>query len=217
MSTDFPGDSPADCSGTLLSAGPISNVFALSPKKNSSGSSLSANRTMAAIEAKRLDLGLSIANLTSHAGLSARWYQKLVRRSTPPKTSVVRLLDRTLDRLEVRPDGLTDLDRHRTIFGSFLVAIAPHYGVTPDEVIASDPRIGATANLHWVACAHARQAALYLTVTHFDIPQRRLAKVLGLTPAAVCLALKSVEDRRDDPDFDAALRRAARLITGRDE
>lgn len=102
-------------------------------------------------------------------------------------------------------------------YGGMLVAIAPHYGVTPAQVRAVSPQSGATGNVHWRACAHARQAAIYLANTALGLSQKRLALALGLTPAAVCLALRSVEDRRDDAAFDAALQAAQLAVTGRAE
>jgi len=53
--------------------------------------------------------------------------------------------------------------------------------------------------------------------TGFDIKQMKLAALLGLTPAAVCLALKDVEDRRDDPAFNEMIFGAMRAMAGRDE
>jgi chromosomal replication initiation ATPase DnaA len=102
-------------------------------------------------------------------------------------------------------------------YGGFLVTVCPHYGVTPQEVRATSPQRGATADKRWQACAHARQAAIYLTNTALGVQQHRLARALGLTRAAVCLAIRSVEDRRDDKAFDALMVEAQAMITGRQE
>lgn len=97
----------------------------------------------------------------------------------------------------------------------FLSAVCRHLGLDFAAVKASDPKRGATANRTWRTESHARQLALYLANQLCGIPQAELARAAGLTPAAVCLALKAVEDRRDDPTFDALVQAISRDVTGR--
>lgn len=47
--------------------------------------------------------------------------------------------------------------------------------------------------------------AAYLAVTALNVPQAAVARAMGRAPSTVCKALRAVEDRRDEPEFDAAL------------
>lgn len=182
---------------------------------------------VAALEADRRAAGIPQVDLAREAGISESTYRRLTSGGDsldltgqklsawgPRLDRLQRALARLAGRREAEPAS-ADLivATHR----SFVLALAPRFGVTAEQVVAADPRANLNFDPTWRACRHVAQAALYLTNTALGIKQRRLADVLGLTPAAVCLALKAVEDRRDDAEFDAWLTAAARLITGRDE
>lgn len=52
--------------------------------------------------------------------------------------------------------------------------------------------------------SYARQLAMYLTATEGNVTQAQIARVTGLTDAAVHKALRAVEDLRDDhSDYEA--------------
>lgn len=63
--------------------------------------------------------------------------------------------------------------------------------------------------------ALARHGAWYLLSTEFAVRPARIADLFGVTRAAVTQALQAIEDRRDDPAFDAALERIGARIMGR--
>lgn len=195
-------------------------VFDDSPllaRQKLSATPVSAGRIVA-LEKKRKAAKVSQAVLASMAAMSLRSYTRLLLKADCVDAATVDRLDRALDRLEKAPrSDLLEVELIRATYRGFVVVLCDHFGVTPDDVENADPRAGATADPHWRACAHVRQAATYLTNTALGLKQRRLAEVLELTPAAVCLALQAVEDRRDDPAFDAMIRRAAKTITGRDD
>jgi hypothetical protein len=173
---------------------------------------------IALLEKKRKEAKVSQALLASMAAISLRSYTYLL--ATPDRVlpEIVDRLERALDHLGKAPrSDLLEVELIRATYRGFVVVLCDHFGVTPDDVENADPRAGATADPHWRACAHVRQAAIYLTNTALGLKQRRLAEVLELTPAAVCLALRAVEDRRDAPAFDAMIRRAAKTITGRED
>lgn len=189
---------------------------------NVTGQKLSATGTnterVAALEETRSVAGVSQAVLSLQANISDRTYRTIVASPAHAKPAVLGRLERALDRLTRAPKfEALEAELIASTYRGFVAVLAPDLGVSVADVDAADPRSGATADPHWRACAHVRQAAIYLTNTSLGVRQRRLAEVLGLTPAAVCLALQSVEDRRDDPELSEALRRAARIITGRDE
>ncbi len=101
------------------------------------------------------------------------------------------------------------------IYGGFLAQVSPFFKVTPDQVRAQNPRAATTADKTWSAIAHARQTAVYLTHAVGGIPQRTIARAIGLTEAAVCKAIQSIEDRRDDPALDRMIDQAAKAVAGR--
>lgn len=173
---------------------------------------------IASVEKKRQAKKLSQARLADQAGISESTYRRIVKSPGQASLALIDRLERALAHLlQVPRVDLLEKALVLSTYRGFVAVLCEHFGVTPDDVDAADPRAGATADPHWRACAHARQAAIYLTNTALGLKQRRLAEVLELTPAAVCLALRAVEDRRDDPDLDVALRRAAKTITGREE
>ncbi len=176
------------------------------------------------IEERRRSSGIAQIDLARAAGVSLRTYTRLVTEGDSRKVARQKLsasldrLERTLDRMAaaIRVDRI-ECDLVLATHRGFVLALAPVFGVTADQVAAADPRANLNFDPTWRGCRHVAQAAIYLTNTTLGLTQRRLAEILGLTPAAVCLALKAVEDRRDDPGFDGALRRASELIAGRPE
>lgn len=190
--------------GKKLSAAPIS-----------AGKTLSAKKNFEQIEVGRRAAGIPQGILAHAAGLSERTYRNMLAGRSPARPERIARLDRALDRLVAEtPGSVAALDLVRGTFAGFVGYLAPHFGVTASEVFAIRPQDGRTADLHWRACARVRQAATYLTNVEHGLEQRRLAEALDLTPAAVCLAIRAVEGRRDDPTFDALLSAAALVIKG---
>lgn len=186
---------------TKLSAGAFSGAFDTAEK-------------LSTVESLRKGNFISTAQLALASGISANWYRTVVAEPHRASPQLVAKLIAGLQVLQAQAKTAPTKPWILSTYGGFLVAMAPFYGVTPSAVRAADPQRGATASTHWQACAHARQAAIYLTHTALGLPQRALAAALGVTPAAVCLGLKSVEDRRDDPAFHAALEAAHRDVMG---
>lgn len=70
------------------------------------------------------------------------------------------------------------------------------------------------ADKKWLAASRVRALALYLVNTALNVEQNYLARAAGITPAAVCLALRRVEDRRDDPKIKALIALAEKIVRG---
>ncbi|OKO68202.1 hypothetical protein AC629_42285 [Bradyrhizobium sp. NAS80.1] len=95
------------------------------------------------------------------------------------------------------------LDQAREIYQAYLAAVCQHQDLRPREVERQLARPGKpNVDIQWRRAAYARQLALYLANTAHNVPQKLLAEVAGITPAAVCLALKAIEDLRDIRSFD---------------
>lgn len=99
--------------------------------------------------------------------------------------------------------ALCTVDEARVIYDLYLRAVCQHQGLMLNEVLRQLARPGRpNIDSQWRAATYARQLAMYLANTAHNVPQRRLADVTGLTPAAVCLALRSIEDVREVATFD---------------
>jgi hypothetical protein len=69
----------------------------------------------------------------------------------------------------------------------------PKRAPTPDNALAAGRPTSTTS------------VAAYLAVTALNVPQTAVARALGCARASVHQALRRVEMRRDEPEFDAAL------------
>jgi hypothetical protein len=58
----------------------------------------------------------------------------------------------------------------------------------------------------------ARRATFYLTVTHFDVPASRLARVVDRPRARISHAVQLVELERDKADIDGFLARLEAML-----
>lgn len=182
---------------------------------------LSAPHPLAAIEARRLAAEITQADLARAAGIPLRTFMRMLAGRSPVSATRLDRLARALDRLARKarsPLGVGETTLVRATLAGSMALMAPYSGLSAGEVAAAlaggEER---TADPAWRRASHVRQAAIYVTNTVLGLPQRRLAEALDLTPAAVCLALQAVEDRRDDPDFDGVLTKAAAILTGERE
>lgn len=218
-------------SGQLLKAARAASAYAGvvnragGDSRNGTGTKLSAPGTplpvrvarMRAIEEVRKAAGISREKLAAEAGISEKWYRTLAREPGRASDRVIGVLSVALRHLREgrRQDESEIMALVEAVYGGFLTAICFQLGLRVEDVRANDPRAGKTADPVWRRQAQARQLAIYLTNISTGVKQRVIARVLGLTPAAICLALKTIEDLRDDPVFDTIIETSARTVTGR--
>jgi chromosomal replication initiation ATPase DnaA len=91
--------------------------------------------------------------------------------------------------------GRTQADKARVRLASQVTAYA--FGVELDEVVSATRR-SAEASL-------ARHVSMYLAHVAFGLPMARVAQAFGRDRSTAAHACHRVEDRRDDPEFDARL------------
>jgi hypothetical protein len=104
------------------------------------------------------------------------------------------------------PPAICSFDEAWVSYHSYLAAVCAHQGLNLRDVgkqLARQGRIN--VDPEWRRAVYARQLALYLTNTTLNVPQAWLADVVGLNRAGVCLALKAIEDLRDNGDFDVRI------------
>lgn len=172
-----------------------------------------------AIDAERVRLDIPMAALALAGGVSPPHYERLRRKAGHGVTArylvaVLRGLRsvRAADTSKKRPK---DLSMARAAYVGCLAAAARAHGLALDVVEAQLKRKGEfTGDAAWREASKARASALYLASVEVGVPGGMLATLVGLSPAAVSLALNRVEDRRDEPDFDKAIEQAAEQVRG---
>lgn len=171
---------------------------------------------MESIEAKRVAIGLSIEQLTGAAGVTSSYYRLLRQDSAQPRRAIIARLKAALSRLTGRPADLA-APEIRLVFYSYQMALAlvcERAGVSTSTVHAQDPSRRATADKDWLAAAKLRRQAYYLLNCALGIDQADIAKATGMTPAAISLACRAIEQERDDDGFDQLMDELTRTITG---
>lgn len=176
------------------------------------GSVLSAQardaRAIVVLQKKIWEAGSSVSAVCRRANVDERHFQRALLGEKTASRWFIRRCELALDSLlsgEGMPadPGENHLRAHYRAFQHQLADALGAAGADPD-----DRRPTGTAAL-------ARHAAWYLLSTEFAVRPARIADLFGVTRAAVTQALQAIEDRRDEPAFDAALETIGRRIMGR--
>jgi hypothetical protein len=154
------------------------------------------------------EAGASVAAVCRRAGVDTPHFYRTAAGKKTASRWFIRRCELALDSLlsgEGMPadPGENHLRAHYRAFQHQLAEALGAAGADPD-----DRRPTGTAAL-------ARHAAWYLLSTEFAVRPARIADLFGVTRAAVTQALQAIEDRRDEPAFDAALETIGRRIMGR--
>jgi transcriptional regulator with XRE-family HTH domain len=179
----------------------------------------------AAIETRRQRLGLPRAELTRRAGVCDRHYRRCLSRSGGASLRMARALMSAIEREEAargagdRADARVDL-LVAAAFRAAISMLAEAWGVPAEEALALDPRDGRrgrSADAATAAAHRARAAALTIVNQALGVRQADLARVAGVSRAAVCQAIARIERERDeDRGLDALVRRACVTLIGAD-
>ncbi|MAA97428.1 MAG: hypothetical protein CMN87_18325 [Stappia sp.] len=153
------------------------------------------------IEARRRQSGVNVLDLCSASGVVISHYARLRDGVNQPRPATLSSLSIALRRLA---GGTPANDGGALQLYRLSVALcALHAGADPEQVLAQDPTRRASANREWMAAAQIRRRALYIAHVCCGVSQAVLAKVAGMTPAAVSLTIRAIEDARGDNDDDA--------------
>jgi transcriptional regulator with XRE-family HTH domain len=96
-----------------------------------------------------------------------------------------------------------------------VLAICSHAaGLPMIDAIRIDTKANRPRNVDWLALMRIRQVAMYIVSTEGNVRGADLARALKISKQAVSKACRSIEDRRDEPAFDALLTRIAELMEG---
>jgi hypothetical protein len=173
--------------------------------------------TFSAIDDAKRSLGLSDYALCQEAGVHCSTYYRL--KKNPEMNAGVATFRRLWAAIERLRRGRASEDVPRPIlaqaFKSYLVAAAMAEGLSLEDVLVFDPHENRPRDPAWLRISRVRQAAIYLTVTEHNVAGGRLADAVGVSKQAISKSLGAVEDRRDDPAWDALLDRIPQLMKGR--
>ena len=105
-----------------------------------------------------------------------------------------------------------DKDNVRTIYRTLVFREAERAGIDPRHVLdlAEDAR--RSGSVYWSRANGCRQLALYTAHTVFGIPIKPLAAAAGVSHQAVSRICHIIEDSRDDPEFDAWIRKFEAVV-----
>ncbi len=166
------------------------------------------------IEAERQRSGVTIAAAAAAFEIDQRTYYRYLSGALRVKPSRAQFMVRALRALvETRVrDGDPDERGAARTYRLVLAIVASREGVAVDEVARHDPARRATNDPAWMRAARIRRAAVYLCNTVYGMPQAVLARVTGLSPAAVSLACGDVERARDELAVERTLEELAAMM-----
>jgi transcriptional regulator with XRE-family HTH domain len=210
-------------SGPVVSAASLSAATRKVPRsvfRPVSAASLSADGRIRDIDDRRSATGLSHMQMCQRAGISEDTWLRLRRGDHPPRPSTLRKLRAAL---RAKSD---QANTRAAVHGQFIELVATAFvGVL--AIVCAIKRKNflninrllarpgeQTADPLWRKASDLRAVAMYLLSIACNVPQAVIARAVGLTPAAVSLALTKIEARRDDARFDAELARIEQIIRG---
>lgn len=167
------------------------------------------------IDQKRQRMGLSEHALCKKAAVHFVTYWRLKTGAT--KSPSPRTMERLTAALENRPPRAKPLPPGvlRQYFNTVLALCAQAAGLRDLDAIATDPHANRPRDLNWIAAMRVRQVAIYVVSTEGNVSGAELARAIGTTKQAISKARRTIEDRRDDPAFDALLDRVGELMRGK--
>jgi len=101
----------------------------------------------------------------------------------------------------------------RSVYVLCVYAVANFMKVPAETVLCQDPAKRATSDAEWMAASKLRRIALYVASVATGMSQAEVARAAGMTRASVCIALKEIEDNRDDAVLDAFLTSLERVFS----
>lgn len=99
-----------------------------------------------------------------------------------------------------------------TAYRATLALSALAFGLDPAEVISQKPWTSANVSERWRKAALARRVAQYLMNTALGFAQAEVGRAAGMTRQAVSIAMREVEDLRDEAEFSDTLERLEQWV-----
>jgi len=165
------------------------------------------------IDNRRQAAGVSVYGLCQKAHVSPLTYRRLkTQRTKRPWPSTLARLDAALGGQRVAPPRKLSSEQIRPYFNLVLAYCCRAAGLSHFDIVATDPHANRPRDLNWLAAIHARQVAIYVLNTESNIRCTDIAKALGVTKQAISKTLKAMEDKRDEPAFEALMQRIHEIM-----
>ncbi len=168
------------------------------------------------IEVTRRQNGVTQEALERAAMIAGRHYAHLLAGRYAPRKGTVNALRLALRRLIVTPEADTSPQSAfcNMSIRAAIALICEARGLDAEKIQNSIASKRATQSPEWLEAARVRRDAWALVSNAFGISGSDLARAAGVSKAAISLALRAVEDARDDRDFDREMERLERALTG---
>lgn len=158
-------------------------------------------------DAKRRELGISIAKLCAAAGIHPNTYDTMRKGEAATRPTTMLKLRRAFNRLATGEKA----DAPRSLFEigirMFTADLARQVGADPVKVLAANFETENTNDPEWLQASRLRRAAIYLMVEGVGIAKADAGHALGITRQAVHKAVAVIELERDrDNNFDRIMR-----------
>lgn len=155
------------------------------------------------IEAERRKLKVPVAKLCHAAGIDARNYARIRKGARQPRGDTLAKLTAALVVLK-RGEPRARASAGRVLFRMVLAQLAHSEGMDVATVLAHNPQLKATASPEWMEIAKLRDIACYMLNTVLGMPNAEVARAAGVTPPAITVAIRKVEDKREaHPELEA--------------
>lgn len=148
---------------------------------------------------------ISISALCRAAGTTERSYYKALSNEVEMRPQTARRLRLGLARMRMQNRMGPEPSDQRAIYLLCLMLAGLRSGLDPLEVLAQDPARRATSDADWARAAKVRRHALYLANIGVGMRQADVARAANMTRQAVSIAMKDIEDDRDDQALDEYL------------
>lgn len=140
-------------------------------------------------------MGISLSSLSRSADCSLAWLMRMRIRERPISRQTLNRLRLALSR--IRTNDTSTIESNASALYRISVAhVCSMTGLSPHDLLGSDPARRATADPAWLQLARHRRYALYVANVIFNVPQAELARVANMSRAAVSIAMNHVEDER---------------------
>jgi len=167
-----------------------------------------------AVETRRKAIKLSQSDLCARAFVNCSTYRRALGGQILSAPATLQKLERAIAEAE-RSAQVAARTPLSALFRSVLATVCLAAGAELDAVMAADPHDNRPRNPQWLAAMRLRAAALHFLVTEYDVAIAAAARAAGVSKQAASKALRQVEDRRDDPAFDALMSKLSNAMVRR--
>lgn len=154
------------------------------------------------IETERRRLKIPVAQLCRQAGMPSRTYERIRTGTRSPRGDTLARLAAALAACKrgEKEGGMEG----RALFRLVLAQLAREVGIDVSAALEHKPQQKATASPEWMEISRLRDVACYILNTVLGMSNAEVARAAGVTPPAITVAIRKVEDKREaHPELEA--------------